>query len=141
MNAVAPVSVRVEDQQKRYRVLFGGRPFDGESFQELGRAVVRGEIHEPPKAAGIPRPLRLALRRGLSVSRDDRHATMDALLVELERAMAHGRRRLLWIGGIGSLVLMGGVGGAMTLAATETEAPCPAKDEPPAEAPAEARQR
>jgi len=106
-----------------WRVLFGQRPFEGDSFQELGRAVSRGELREPPKLPGLPRVIRLALQRGLSVSRDARHPTMDALLDELERAVAQRRRRRVWATA-GGLLLLGGVGGALALSAADAEAPC-----------------
>jgi tetratricopeptide (TPR) repeat protein len=107
-----------------YRVLMGVRPFAGETFHELGRAVARGELRELPKASGVPRTVRLVLRRGLSVGRDQRYPTMDALLHDLERATAQGRRRLWLASAAAAVVLVGGVGGAMALAASEAEAPC-----------------
>jgi eukaryotic-like serine/threonine-protein kinase len=106
-----------------WRVLFGQRPFEGDTFQALGRAVVRGDLREPPKRAGLPRAVRLALRRGLSVSREERFPTMDALLDQLEHALGQGRRRLGWAVA-GALVLTAGAVGAMRLGAPAPEAPC-----------------
>ena len=110
-----------------YRVLFGQRPFAGNSFPELGRAVARGELREPPKASRVPRGVRAALRRGLSVARERRYPTMDALLTDLERASGSGRRRA-WIQATVAVVGLGSLFGAMTLRSTEAEAPCQGAD-------------
>ncbi|MCX4245365.1 tetratricopeptide repeat protein [Paraliomyxa miuraensis] len=107
-----------------YRVLFGIRPFVGETFSELGRAVARGELREIPKSSPVPRGVRQALLRGLSVGREARHPSMDALLDELERAMGAGRRRLRTVAGIAGGVAIVAWLGAITMASGDAEPPC-----------------
>ncbi len=108
-----------------YRALFGVRPFGGETFQELGRAVSQGEMREPPKHVRMPRSIRALLERGLSVNRDHRYPTMDALLEDLERATSQGKkRRTQRLVGVGAIVVLGGVGGAIALASSERVEPC-----------------
>ena len=107
-----------------YRVLFGLRPFVGESYRELGRAVARGELREMPKAARVPRSIQAAVRRGLSVGRDDRFASMDELLDALERGAGEGRRRRM-LAGTGALLLAGlGTAGLLGRQGERAPAPC-----------------
>jgi tetratricopeptide (TPR) repeat protein/tRNA A-37 threonylcarbamoyl transferase component Bud32 len=67
-----------------YQALVGHRPFVGDSYEELARAVVRGRVREPP-ARSVPGFVRRALRRGLAVEPAQRFADMEALLAALDR--------------------------------------------------------
>ncbi len=69
-----------------YEGLYGERPFAGRVLSELITNVSEGRVRAPSReAATVPRWIRRALLRGLSVSADDRHADMQALLLALGR--------------------------------------------------------
>jgi len=93
-----------------HEALYGQRPFAGNSFDELSEAVRSGRVREPTQTArpGVPKGLRRALRRGLSVDPAERWPSMRALLDALERATR--RRPWRWVGG-GVVVASLGVGG------------------------------
>jgi eukaryotic-like serine/threonine-protein kinase len=105
-----------------YQVLFSIRPFVGRGFRELEDAVTQGVVHEPSWATKVPRGVRQALRRGLSVSRESRYPSMNALLADLERG-AGVRRRRMRIAVTAASVLLG-LGALTALRATEAEVPC-----------------
>jgi eukaryotic-like serine/threonine-protein kinase len=105
-----------------YSVLFGVRPFRGETHTELEEAVASGVVQEPPWAARVPSGVRQALRRGLEVDPAARHSTMSALLAELERGASAGRRRVR-LGVLAGSALLGIASVAM-LATTDTRGPC-----------------
>jgi tetratricopeptide (TPR) repeat protein len=63
--------------------LAGNRPFAGASLAELAQNVVSGRVLEPPRR--VPAHLRRPLLRGLSVDREARYPTMEALLADLGR--------------------------------------------------------
>ncbi|MCA9656315.1 MAG: serine/threonine protein kinase, partial [Myxococcales bacterium] len=104
-----------------YRALFGGPPFAGEDYRSLGRAVLRGERVTPPRVRGLPRSVRQAVERGLSVSKDDRFPSMEPLLEVLDRARGSRRRRAAQVGLLGAAGMLG----LATLAWSSPEdAPC-----------------
>lgn len=91
--------------------LFGERPFVGESLAELSAAVIQSRLHEPSHGAQVPRALRRCLLRGLAREPARRHATMDALLGQLESILRANARRVAAAGAVVSgLLLLGGVG-------------------------------
>lgn len=67
--------------------LTGSRPWAGQSVDEL-----RAAMTQPPRLEGIPRPLRPALQRGLSLDPSQRFPNLSALLDVLERAPAKARQ-------------------------------------------------
>ena len=75
-----------------YECLYRELPFRGSTVDELYRAKLRGQL--PPPAVDVPVPswMHAVLKRGLSPEPNDRHETMDALLLELRR---EGRARPL----------------------------------------------
>ncbi len=78
-----------------YEGLFGERPFGGDSLESLRAQVESGSVEVPRgRATKIPSRLRRAVLRGLAPKRDDRHASMDALLRELKKALSRRRRRI-----------------------------------------------
>ncbi len=94
-----------------HRALLGVRPFEGETYDELARAVQNQELREPPRGTTVPRAVQAALRRGLSANPHHRYPTMDALLEALSRAAGKGRRRLtLAVGGVAVAAALIGVG-------------------------------
>ncbi|MFO7563997.1 MAG: protein kinase [Enhygromyxa sp.] len=78
-----------------WEALYGRRPFAGATIDELRRAVCEGRISSPPGDSRVPGVIDRALRRGLSVDPVARWPSMDALLAELSRDPASGRRRWL----------------------------------------------
>jgi tetratricopeptide (TPR) repeat protein/predicted Ser/Thr protein kinase len=78
-----------------YEALYGHRPFSGNSDLALYHAIEAGAIREPPREREVPTWLHRAAVRGLAFDPAARHASMDALLTELSRDRAAGKRRLL----------------------------------------------
>ena len=85
--------------------LFGKRPFRGKGYEELGKAIVSGDMQAPPPEAKVPAHLRKAVLRGLSREPKDRWPSMEALLAELARDPARTARR--WAIGAGVTLLVG----------------------------------
>jgi tetratricopeptide (TPR) repeat protein len=77
-----------------YEALYGERPFFGVSLLELTANVVAGRVRPEPVGSRVPRRIRHALLRGMSVDPDVRFPTMTALLTELrsDAALAGTRR-------------------------------------------------
>ncbi|HET6582802.1 MAG TPA: serine/threonine-protein kinase [Nannocystaceae bacterium] len=68
-----------------YDGLYRERPFAGRVLSELIANVGEGRVRPPPRDATVPRWIRRALLRGLSVKPEDRYASMDELLLALGR--------------------------------------------------------
>ncbi|MEM7155911.1 MAG: serine/threonine-protein kinase [Myxococcota bacterium] len=77
-----------------WEALFGERPFRGDTRARLAMAVCTGDIHEPA-GRDVPTFLRRALRRGLSIDRDERFESMDLLLTAIDRDPVRSRRRIV----------------------------------------------
>ena len=75
-----------------YEMLVGVRPFAGRTADELLEAKRRGTLAAPSNGRRIPGWLVRVLARGLAAHPDARHPDMDALVGELARAHARGRR-------------------------------------------------
>jgi tetratricopeptide (TPR) repeat protein/predicted Ser/Thr protein kinase len=88
-----------------YEHLYGERPFAGDSVVRVAAEVLEGRIREAPRGSKVPRALRRVLLRGLARDPQDRHPTMDALLAELDAALAAPTRRRLFIAGGVALAL------------------------------------
>ncbi|MEX1365755.1 MAG: serine/threonine-protein kinase, partial [Nannocystaceae bacterium] len=83
-------------------------PFKGADFDALLDAKLEGPPRWPEAAAGVPRDVVDALRKGLSPEPDDRWPSMEPLLEALSREPGH--RRSGWRLGLaagGGLVLLG----------------------------------
>ncbi|MCA9719748.1 MAG: tetratricopeptide repeat protein, partial [Myxococcales bacterium] len=78
-----------------WEALFGERPFAGETFGDLRAAVTKGALRTPSSRRGVPRWLQRVVERGLAVSPERRHASVDALLTALH---ADPTRRRRWLG-------------------------------------------
>ena len=89
--------------------LTGKRPFAGDTYDELRRAVATGAI-EPP-AVRLPRRVERALRRGLAVRVSERWPDLEALLAEL----APSRRRRFGIGAIAAGALAAAFAGVLVI--------------------------
>jgi serine/threonine protein kinase/tetratricopeptide (TPR) repeat protein len=77
-----------------YEALYGERPFAGSTFEELAKSACGGEIAPAPADAKVPTWIRRILARGLSVRREDRYPSMDALIDALARDPQAARRRV-----------------------------------------------
>src|SRR5262249_41765761 len=72
-----------------YEALYGELPFRHATIGDLADAVEQGVINPAPAGARVPKWLRRALGRGLSVAEADRYPSMNDLL----SALAHDPRR------------------------------------------------
>ncbi len=77
-----------------WEALVGRRPFAGATTSELFASVLGGTIDPPPRGV-LPPFLEAALRTGLALRPEARHASMDALLVALANDPRRRRRR--WV--------------------------------------------
>jgi serine/threonine protein kinase len=77
-----------------YESLYGERPFIGATILELTANVSAGRVRPEPNGTRVPRRIRRALLRGMSVDPEARYPSMGALLGELrsEAALAGTRR-------------------------------------------------
>jgi hypothetical protein len=66
-----------------YESLFGVLPFRGETRNEYVRAIMHGELREPPAGRKVPGWLLQVIRRGLAADPAARYPSMNALLAEL----------------------------------------------------------
>ncbi len=78
-----------------YEMLWGKRPFSGNTLASLTLAISSGNIETPPAHPRVPRGLRTALRQGLAVDPELRHASMTTLLRAIKRAI-YWPRRVAW---------------------------------------------
>ncbi len=88
-----------------YEALYGERPFAGKSLNDLTRNVLAGRVREAPRTSEVPSWLRKVLLRGLRVERDERHASMEALLTALDRDPPRARRRWAAAASVGGLIV------------------------------------
>src|SRR5581483_5509023 len=84
-----------------YEGLAGRRPFSGANLDELARAMRERAFEPPARGRSMPRWVRPILHKGLSPGRDERFASMQALLDALAEAeRGSGRRRMLVRAGV-----------------------------------------
>jgi serine/threonine protein kinase len=76
-----------------HEALYGCRPFEGKTFDELGRNVREGRVRPQRAGSRVSGALRAIVLRGLRVRPGDRFPTMDHLLAELGRDRARPWRR------------------------------------------------
>jgi eukaryotic-like serine/threonine-protein kinase len=90
-----------------WEMLYGEPFFAGESLPTRAAAVIEGRRRPVPRGRRVPRWLRRACERGLATDPERRWPSMEALLTELSRGQARGRRRsiLLGVGGLALLAL------------------------------------
>jgi tetratricopeptide (TPR) repeat protein len=67
-----------------YEMLYGQRPFEGDTFLALMTSVTSGTPREAPAKAKVPGWMRKILLRGLATDPDRRYPSMNALLTALE---------------------------------------------------------
>jgi tetratricopeptide (TPR) repeat protein/RIO-like serine/threonine protein kinase len=93
-----------------YEALWQQRPFAGDSFVELARAVTAGELRPPPRNARAPLWLHRVLAKGLRPAPEERHPSLAALLTELEHDPGRARRRVLGAVAVVAVVAAAGAG-------------------------------
>jgi predicted Ser/Thr protein kinase len=71
-----------------YEALYGERPFDAKSYDELYENVAEGRVNPAPAKTRVSKAVRAILLRGLSVKPGDRYPTMENLLDDLARDRA-----------------------------------------------------
>jgi tetratricopeptide (TPR) repeat protein len=76
-----------------YESIYGERPFQGGSFDELSRSVCDGQVRAAPEGTRVPAWIREVLLRGLRREATRRWPSMGALLAELEKQPAVASRR------------------------------------------------
>jgi tetratricopeptide (TPR) repeat protein/predicted Ser/Thr protein kinase len=85
-----------------WELMFGERPFTGDSLAQLAAAVIEGRLRAPTGRRRVPAWLRRTCERGLARSPAERWPSMQVLLAELERGHTRARVR-------GGAVLLSGV--------------------------------
>ena len=88
-----------------YEAVYGGRPFPGRNVQELFSAMMLRAMRPPDGAARAPKWLRRILERGLEIEPSKRFASMEDLLIALDRPRP--RRRALAVAAMGGVALVG----------------------------------
>jgi serine/threonine protein kinase/tetratricopeptide (TPR) repeat protein len=66
-----------------FEALFAAAPFPGTTYAEISKHRLSGELEVPSNAWHVSPRVRRALRRGLKVDPQNRHPSMDALLLAL----------------------------------------------------------
>jgi serine/threonine protein kinase/tetratricopeptide (TPR) repeat protein len=88
-----------------YEALFAVRPFAGDMYEDIRTHRLAGQLTTPVKAPYMLPRVRRALRRGLEREPENRHTSMDALLLALDEPR---RWRQLAIIVLAAMALAGG---------------------------------
>ncbi len=121
---MAPEQVRKEPLDGRadqfsfgvslYEALYGQRPFAGDTASWVTSNLLKGKISEPPKDTPVPSWVHRIVLKALSPTPEQRFASMDALLDELEKdPSAKLRRAAPWA--VGAAVVLAVFGGNAAL--------------------------
>jgi len=76
-----------------WELLFGERPFTGETMMSLAAAVLSGHHRPPPRGRHVPGWLREVIERAMAIEPGRRWPTMAALLTALQRGKSRARVR------------------------------------------------
>ena len=76
-----------------YRALYGVKPFEGDTFEQVARSTLLGQVRRPPKGSRVPAWVGRVVTSGLATRREVRPASMDELLRVLRKEPA----RLRWL--------------------------------------------
>jgi len=108
-----------------YEALYGQLPFEGRTYQELKHSVCEGIVRAAPADADVPPWVHAIVLRGLRTERDERHASMGALLGELEAdpAATRARRRRTLVAA-GAFVALAAVSVAAVLRTHHADTRC-----------------
>lgn len=66
-----------------HEALCGTRPYDAETYDELRAAVTEGRANALPDSVAVSAPIRAALEKGMARNPEERHASMEELLLLL----------------------------------------------------------
>src|SRR5262249_1433863 len=88
-----------------------------------------GKVKAPPPSSRVPSWIHRVLLRGLQPRQENRYASMDALLADLERDPARARRRRSLLAAVAVAALAAGFGTALFL--SQPKAPVAARDARP----------
>ncbi|HLT37426.1 MAG TPA: serine/threonine-protein kinase, partial [Enhygromyxa sp.] len=108
-----------------WEAVYGKRPFSGRRSDVLAERKRKLQIRESSRGLRVPRWLRSALLRGLSVDPRRRFADIDELLAELERNLVVRRRRAGPIAALGVAAALGLIASSSLWARTDAT-PCAA---------------
>ena len=89
-----------------YEGLYGKRPFSGSTPEELFESTLDGKMRPFDGEYRVPRHVRAAVRRGLSIEPSERFPTMDALLAVIEPRVR--RTAMLAVGAAGLVAIAAG---------------------------------
>jgi len=90
-----------------YEVLYGERPFSGETLEELRDHIIGGVLRDAPAQSPVPPWLRTVLLRGLSGDPGSRFASMPELLGTLEAGVPSRKKRIAIAGALGLAAIAG----------------------------------
>jgi tetratricopeptide (TPR) repeat protein/predicted Ser/Thr protein kinase len=79
-----------------YYGLYGTLPFAAKTWEELAVARAKGIVQPPPRGTKVPRSVHRAIVRGLSVAREDRFPSMQALIEALLQDPLRTPKRAAW---------------------------------------------
>ncbi|HEU0034341.1 MAG TPA: serine/threonine-protein kinase [Kofleriaceae bacterium] len=108
-DSVGPQSDQFSFCLALYEALYGHHPFASASVTDLMAKLSVGERDAPPKRVALPRWLRQAIDRGLSVKPEDRFPSMTALLDELEHQAKQRRDWRPYVAASAAAVIAAGV--------------------------------
>ena len=92
-----------------WEALYGQRPFGGKTVEAVARSVRDGDVRVPEHTRGVPGWVRDAVRRGLAVDPDERHPSMEVLLILLSGKTRAARVRVATVSSL-ALSLAAAVG-------------------------------
>jgi tetratricopeptide (TPR) repeat protein len=127
MGEVGPASDQFSFCVMLYEALFGVRPFGGNTAAAIAIEVIAGRMRDMPLRPHMPRRIRRALRRGLSVEPGDRFPSMDALLDSL--SVAPRWQRVLIVPAVAAAAIAGALLARGTATDPEEAAARRARDE------------
>ena len=93
-----------------HEALYGVRPFEGSSLEEVARAALEGRVRTPARDAKVPAWARSAVLRGLRPRPEERYPSMEPLLAALAVAPRRTRTRTRVAVLAGVACLLGGAG-------------------------------
>jgi tetratricopeptide (TPR) repeat protein len=101
-----------------YEALYGIRPFEATTLEELVRRIAAGELAPPPAGRRVPARVHRAVLRGLRADPAERYPSMEALLGELAYV---ARRRAPWL--VAGATVIAGTAVVIALVATRSAEP------------------
>jgi tetratricopeptide (TPR) repeat protein len=110
-----------------YYTLYRQQAFPGRDPDERAQATLSGKVRPPPREARVPGWVHRVVLVGLSLDKEARYASMEALLAALRDDPSVRRRR--WVAAAGLLLVLGGAVAGYRFAAGRKIAACRAEGE------------